>query len=1165
MGSYQDEFSYELEVGEPQINHEPIEYFNLIAELFGFNLNLQKSRQEIEYLNIQDQYFDSRLGFTYAQYYWKREEISKTLQKIFESPNVFIIPWFSRILPNFLKREISVPFNGDLIIERYKTQDDEYIKNNLLNILSSSNPEFALRESQLFLKDDNLDNLNQLVELLCKCIKKNKKVTKNLFGLWINFYKNPIISIRQQYKLVRILFDIELDNEQIISLCKVYKSGNNRTSERTKEEKQDNHVQIEDDPKELDFIFNCLIILNYKDEIKEIVESKYTLLREHDLLLLYALEKRRFYYIALIRDSRIISDKKLINRLLYLRFECVFSYSKELFQSLKYNVPYFKRIGESLNDTYEFLLEVQRKWLEGKSPSNIYGIEKLLESIFDFYEKHKDTWCHYTDLGGAYVCHRNDETNPEMIQIGVFFEISKKYFPALEKEIYEYFFSLVKEKILSKFPFDKKEETDYFYGYFNHLPNFVSYAFKRISSLPSNILLPWVEDLIHYRVAFEDYRDLISSIKDFTPLYQSIWNTYGDPWIGSKDYYFRKRPYRSYPLNGGEHEQKLKNIVFLLPFDLLHMKLKQTLNWEKLEEKYNREVYNLFRDKFLEKDEKKGLIEKFGKRIQLYTLKLTEIAQHAKYEGTTLKIIAELWEKYYIYPLVSEQDHPSYHIYWNLVGDLPEKVYNKINDTIARIFFNLSRFERYCSIYQNKFYTQLLNEFKSFKKEEIEQALVLIAKSDWRVSHKFLLMLFSHLSVEVLPVFTELFQVTKEDFERTLKYYLEPRERAGGIKDTSPREPHKKRFPFDEIFQNQVLLDESILKNYAIFLNLLNHQIPDSNFIESLFRNYSMEKFDEIFKIINQLPLSDISPLLNKIDEEKIINKDSFEKIKQNYIRLNKQEKLKEMKQYRFYNSPYSKILKFFTKVPIKEIDENINYQYPQTTPLKDYEEIKDPEIKKLVEQIDKREIDSRKVVEIISNKGINRDTTTILTKIIPFFYIDSWDDSYDRKPPKITRIYQRDIFWFLVELLYDEEKYNEICKKEPDDMDFSYSSYNEIYYYFRDDINNYIKRLIFDGIQHNNLMEWYSQSPKNIPKSWIEENIDPIIINQVFIPDQTQNIPETLREQARRHAWKYIILPDLLNKVEQYFEGYRNTFPETEDANNNEKDDIYYDFYPEI
>lgn len=41
--------------------------------------------------------------------------------------------------------------------------------------------------------------------------------------------------------------------------------------------------------------------------------------------------------------------------------------------------------------TYEFLLEVQRKWLEEKFPSNICGLEGLLESIFDLYEKHKDT------------------------------------------------------------------------------------------------------------------------------------------------------------------------------------------------------------------------------------------------------------------------------------------------------------------------------------------------------------------------------------------------------------------------------------------------------------------------------------------------------------------------------------------------------------------------------------------------------------------------------------------------------------------------------------------------------------------------------------------------------------------------------------------------------
>jgi hypothetical protein len=655
--------------------------------------------------------------------------------------------------------------------------------------------------------------------------------------------------------------------------------------------------------------------------------------------------------------------------------------------------------------------------------------------------------------------------------------------------------------------------------------------------------------------------DLISTLKDFTPLYQSIWNTYGDPWVGPKDYFFRKRPYRFFPLKGEVDKKKPKNIVFFLPFDLLHMNLKQTLNWENLEEVYNREVYNVLQDEISEANERTELIEKFGKIIQLYTLKLTEIAKYTNFEEKAIKIIAELWEKFYIYPLVSEQNHPSYHIYWNLVGDFAEKVYNKLNDPISKIFFNLCRFERYCSIYPNKFYTNLLIEFKVFGKEEIKQALELISKSDWRISHKFLLMLFSQFSVHIAPVFKEVFKATKEDLERTLQYQLKSRERWSSIKHTPPRDHSQTSFPFDGIFQNEALLDENILKNYTFFLNLLHHQIPDLNFIDSILKDYSGDNFDETLKKISQLPLSDISPLLDKIDEKSLIEINSFEKVKQNYLKLNNQEKLKEEKQNVFYYTIYSKVLQFFSITPMGETSEQQNHQYPQSVPLKVSEEIKDPEVKRAIELIDKREMDAKKLVEIISKKGINHETTKILTKCIPFFYIDSWDEAFSRKSPEIVREYQKDIFWFLVELLYDEKKYNEIYKKESDDTDYNYYGYDALLYYFRDDIENYIKRLIFDGIVHNNLLEWYSESPKNIPKSWIEENIDHVIINQVFIPNQINNIPETLRKRAARHAWKYIILPDLLNKVEQYFEGYRNTFPEAEDIYD-EKNDSYNETY---
>ncbi|MFW9879332.1 MAG: hypothetical protein ACFFG0_40155, partial [Candidatus Thorarchaeota archaeon] len=533
-----------------------------------------------------------------------------------------------------------------------------------------------------------------------------------------------------------------------------------------------------------------------------------------------------------------------------------------------------------------------------------------------------------------------------------------------------------------------------------------------------------------------------------------------------------------------------------------------------------------------------------------------------KYEEKALKIIANLWEKYYIYPLVYEQDHPSYHIYWNIVEEIPQKVYSKIIDPIAKIFFNLCRFERYCSIYQNKYSFALLNEFKTFKEEEIEYALIIIAKSDWRVNHKFLLMLFSHYSSRILPVFIEIYHEIKEEFERTLRFYSKQRERTSGIKYTPPRDPPAKRFPFEEILQNQALFEENILKNYTLFLSLLHHKIPNSPFIESLFKDYSLERFEETLGKINQLPLSNISFLLNEIDEKKIINKDSFDKIKQDYIRQNKQDDLKKKNNYQFYTTPFSKILYFFAKDSIEKKEKYLISQQTQISPFNNCEEIEDSEIKGLVEQIEKGEIESKKILEIISSKGINQDTKSILSKIIPFFHIDSRDDSYEENDAhKIIRVYQRDIFWFLLELLYDKKKYDEMCEKRKDDKDSYYDKFNDINYYIRVELKNYVKRLIFDGIQHNLLMEWYTQPSKVIQRHWIEENVDPIIIKQVFLPSQVQNIPTHLREPAKRHAWKYLILPDLLNKVEQYFEGYRNTFPENEENYIKELDDIYDDF----
>ena len=50
-----------------------------------------------------------------------------------------------------------------------------------------------------------------------------------------------------------------------------------------------------------------------------------------------------------------------------------------------------------------------------------------------------------------------------------------------------------------------------------------------------------------------------------------------------------------------------------------------------------------------------------------------------------------------------------------------------------------------------------------------------------------------------------------------------------------------------------------------------------------------------------------------------------------------------------------------------------------------------------------------------------------------------------------------------------------------------------------------------------------------------------------MFFPDKVEFIPEHLRGFGYLHAWKFIILPDLVNKIEQYSEYCREDFPFSE------------------
>ena len=50
------------------------------------------------------------------------------------------------------------------------------------------------------------------------------------------------------------------------------------------------------------------------------------------------------------------------------------------------------------------------------------------------------------------------------------------------------------------------------------------------------------------------------------------------------------------------------------------------------------------------------------------------------------------------------------------------------------------------------------------------------------------------------------------------------------------------------------------------------------------------------------------------------------------------------------------------------------------------------------------------------------------------------------------------------------------------------------------------------DGIENNTLSNWYNNRPDNVPSEWIKENLDTLIIKQVFFPNQVESIPVHLR-----------------------------------------------------
>ncbi|MFW9879839.1 MAG: hypothetical protein ACFFG0_42745, partial [Candidatus Thorarchaeota archaeon] len=359
-------------------------------------------------------------------------------------------------------------------------------------------------------------------------------------------------------------------------------------------------------------------------------------------------------------------------------------------------------------------------------------------------------------------------------------------------------------------------------------------------------------------------------------------------------------------------------------------------------------------------------------------------------------------------------------------------------------------------------------------------------------------------------------------------------------------------FRFEDIFENESLFELNILRNYSLLLSLLYYEIPNEVYLNDLLSDYSNEKYEYIIKDLKNLKISKYANMIYLLDEKKLIELQEFKELKQDYVEkiniVREKQSEKDYSSYSYRDSKIFQILNCFRKS--KEIIDEIPDYKEQTIPKDDYynnfSSIKDQEVKNIINSIKNDTINPDEIVEFIKAKGLYSETENILRFIVPKFHIGIWDDYYDEDVPKISRKSQMQIFWFLVYLLYDKAEYKRLVKREEEDYEYYYLSNN--FNYFIGNLEEYIKHLIFDGIQYNNLLEWYNNCPKNIPSEWIKESLDPIIIKEIFFPNQIELIPTHLREKARRHAWKYLIIPDLVNEINIYFEGYRNTFPEIKD-----------------
>ncbi|MFW9882086.1 MAG: hypothetical protein ACFFG0_54170, partial [Candidatus Thorarchaeota archaeon] len=845
IGSFLDEISKEYEMGESQENHNPPEYFTLITKLLDLENSGIKSREEIRYLELENDYlmefFHNHLDLSANRLYYKKADLPKLLIQIFESDNIYLMPWFAKVYDDFKRsKAFQISLNEELIIKKYESTQDKYIKNSVLKVLIDDNPNRALEESDRFLKSNDKDHLDQLIRVLIEKIRELEEVPKNLFIIWIKYYKNPAITLKQKYEMVKSFFDIELEDRQLSTLCSIYQ---NEKFDKGKKLLDENYLNPEENPKEYKFMFNCLLFLNYRNQNKVLSNKDYGYLGDNDLLFGYALKTRKYFYFALIKESEFISDEKIEYQLSRCGFELLFSFSKNIFTNRPYmDRLYYKKLVEFLSDIYIYLLEFQKTWWDKNKPKNYYEIEQNLRKIFKFFKEHNDTWNTVTRLGGSYILHE-DKDPPELIQLNVIFDLIENSFPDIIENAAKYFFKLVSEYFLSQEVQDDDYNKDGYISEENliYLPKFVFYGFEKFKDISTEIRLEWINELINKKVDFKAFKILFRDIKDYKHLYYKIWKKYGDYWIDGIWWNSHRRPeYGIYlDINGKDNKDEIKNIIHFLPFEFVNEKLKEKLDWEELQSNYDKEVYERYTEEYKESEKIKEKSKDFLSTLQKYSLKLSELALFLEDPSKPLLVLRDLWEKYYVYPLVSQEVHPSYKIFWNLTIDLPKKLYPLIKNPIAKIYLILCQFGSFNYGKGTEVYSQLLKKLSKFKKSEIEEALVLIIKTDWSFKHKLVLLLYSNFSPKIIPVIKEFLVECREELDWEIKSKIRSIKKEKGIYNGEPLNLPKNEFRFEDIFENESLFELNILRNYSLLLSLLYLRNYCNNHLLGLFVPYN--------------------------------------------------------------------------------------------------------------------------------------------------------------------------------------------------------------------------------------------------------------------------------------------------------------------------------------